>query len=580
MSVESAASFGESRLISGLHEQYHGRITAQPSDVLPRLPVAVLAEALRRLPGEELEEALRHKIVPLVSIPGLHLYAVCGEAAMATARREGLKIVAEADVAVFHQAVRVIHGRFLLREATHGFALSHPDKSASRRLTASQIIVVAMLVVTLATASLLLPGTFIWALGSLLGGLFFLAVIALRILCLLPPVPRRKTRARLLDDAELPVYSVLVPLFRETSVLRQLLRALRDLDYPRDKLDIKIILEESDILMQRALAAIRLPPRFEVIIVPSGAPQTKPRALNYGLRFARGELLAIFDAEDIPEQGQLRLAAETFASLPRTVACLQAQLAFYNCNENWLTRQFAIEYATLFGLLLPALANHRLPLPLGGTSNHFRIDVLREVGAWDPFNVTEDAELGFRLARAGYETATLDSHTLEEASINLANWLKQRSRWLKGFLATWLVHMRHPARLMDELGPAGFWATQVLTIGIFASALLHPFCLAATLALFIAQPATPNPSLLMIGLGGLNLLVFVLGYGVSIAAGHRALRGRRKSAWIFPLATMPAYWILLSAAAWQALWQFIVSPFHWNKTEHGLSSFQKRRRGK
>jgi len=331
--------------------------------------------------------------------------------------------------------------------------------------------------------------------------------------------------------------------------------------------------------MQRAVAAISLPPQFEVIVVPSGEPQTKPRALNYGLRFARGELLTIFDAEDIPDPRQLRLAAGKFAGLPPDVACLQAQLAFYNANENWLTRQFTIEYATLFGLLLPALANHRLPLPLGGTSNHFRIHVLREVGAWDPFNVTEDADLGFRLARAGYETATFESRTYEEASVKLKNWLKQRARWLKGFLATWLVHMRQPSRLMNELGPAGFWAAQALTIGVFVSALLHPFCLAATLLLLILEPVPPpGASLVVIGLAGLNLLVFVLGYSVSIAAGRRALRGRSITAWIFPLATMPAYWVLLSAAAWMALWQFVFAPFHWNKTEHGLSRFHKRRR--
>lgn len=202
---------------------------------------------------------------------------------------------------------------------------------------------------------------------------------------------------------------------------------------------------------------------------------------------------------------------------------------------------------------------------------------MREVGSWDPFNVTEDADLGFRLARAGYETATFETRTYEEASVKLSTWLKQRSRWLKGFLATWLVHTRKPSRFMTELGPAGFWAAQALTIGTFASALLHPFCLAATLALLIFQPAAAGASPLMIGLCGLNLLVFVLGYGVSISAGYRALRGRYINAWILPLATMPAYWILMSAAAWMALWQFIVAPFHWNKTEHGLSSFQKRR---
>ncbi len=575
MSVQ-AASIGETGRLPGLYEPFDGRIAAQSSDVLPRLPLEALAGALRRLPRDELEEALRHKILPVVSVPGLTLYAVCGEAAKAKALREGLKIVAETDVAVFHEAVRQTHAPFLLRDATHGFAFNHPDKSASRRLTPSQILLGGLVSALVAAACILLPGRILGASASLLGGLFFLAVIALRILCLLPPISMPKIRPRRLNDSELPVYSVLVPLFREASVLGQLLRALTDLDYPPDRLDIKIILEESDISMQRAVAELRLPPQFEVIVVPSGAPQTKPRALNYGLHFARGDLLTIFDAEDIPDPQQLRLAAGTFASLPRRVACLQAELAFYNSKDNWLTRQFAIEYATLFGLLLPALANHGLPLPLGGTSNHFRIGVLREIGAWDPFNVTEDADLGFRLARSGYEIATIDSRTYEEAANTLPNWQKQRSRWFKGFLATWLVHMRQPSSLVTELGPAGFWATQALTIGVFASALLHPFCLVATLALLILQPPPSDPGFWMTMLGGLNLLVFVLGYGVAIAAGHRALHGRNIALWIGTLATMPFYWILMCPAAWMALWQFITAPSYWNKTEHGLSAFQKR----
>ncbi len=244
-----------------------------------------------------------------------------------------------------------------------------------------------------------------------------------------------------------------------------------------------------------------------------------------------------------------------------------------------LTRQFTIEYAILFGLLLPTLANHHLPLPLGGTSNHFRVDVLREVGAWDPFNVTEDADLGLRLARAGYETATLAARTYEEANGQPVNWLNQRTRWLKGFLATWLVHMRRPVRLLEDLGPSGFWAAQALTIGIFGSALLHPICMAVTLALFILQPGLPaGASYFIITLTGLNLLVLVSGYGVAIIAGRRALYQLGITGWIFPLATMPIYWLLMSVAAWAALWQFIVAPFHWNKTEHGLSSFQRRRR--
>jgi glycosyltransferase XagB len=331
--------------------------------------------------------------------------------------------------------------------------------------------------------------------------------------------------------------------------------------------------------MQAAVARLALPPQFEIIVVPAGRPQTKPRALCYALPFCRGDLLTIYDAEDIPEPDQLEKAARAFANAGPELACLQAQLTFFNPNENWLTRQFTAEYAMLFGRLLPALADHRLPLPLGGTSNHFRTAALRAVGAWDPFNVTEDADLGLRLSRHGYETGTLDSLTYEEANTRLPNWMRQRARWLKGFLATWLVHMRDPIRLMRELGPAGFWIAQAMTIGVFASALLHPICLAATIVLAMAYPGLPEQAgLVLVAIAGLNLLVFVAGYGLAIYLTRDALRRRGIFGWRGTLATMPVYWLLASGAAWLALWQFMVAPFHWNKTVHGLSSFQGARR--
>jgi glycosyltransferase XagB len=294
------------------------------------------------------------------------------------------------------------------------------------------------------------------------------------------------------------------------------------------------------------------------------------------LQFCRGELLTIYDAEDIPEPDQLWKAAERFAASPPDLACLQAQLVFFNPNENWLTRQFTIEYAILFGVLLPVLANHRLPLLLGGTSNHFRTAILRKVGAWDPYNVTEDADLGLRLARHGYDTATLDSRTYEEATTHTLNWTKQRARWLKGFLATWLVHMREPARFWAEVGPAGFWASQAMTLGVFASSLLHPLCLIATVAIYVFHPIlAADAGLWLIALAGINLFVFTAGYSVMYMLGRRALRRRGIFGWPVPLLTMPFYWFMMSFAAWYALWQFIAAPFHWNKTEHGLSRFNR-----
>ncbi len=560
------------------HPNWGGNLTPGPGEVLPRLQPPAIADALRRLPQEELELALRSKILPMVSLPGLKLFAAFGEAASLSAQHDGLRLIAKGTAAEFIAASRVALGASLVRQATVNLAHRMPSRSASARLSNAQAGTLWVALLGVAAAAAIAPAAaLIYGLG-IAGGLVFLAIIALRILSLMT-APAAMPKPPALGDEDLPVYTVLVPLFRETSVLGQLLAGLTALRYPAAKLDIKLILEESDILMQRAVFGIRLPEHFDVIVVPSGSPQTKPRALNYALHYARGEFLTIYDAEDIPEPNQLRDAAENFAVLSEDTACLQASLGFYNPNENWLGRQFTVEYASLFGVLLPALSAHNLPFPLGGTSNHFRLPILKSVGAWDPYNVTEDADLGLRLARAGYEMAMLHSTTHEEANTRLWNWMRQRARWLKGFLQTWLVHMRHPAAFFAEVGAAGFWATQAMTMGVFLSALLHPFCLALIVWPFIGGSGlVVAEGLLDTVLAGLSLAVLATGYGVSMATGVRGLRRLHYHGWWFTIATMPLYWLLMSVAAWMGLWQFIVAPSYWNKTQHGLSAQQRRRK--
>ena len=554
-------------------------IAAGEGEVLPRLSVPALCDLIRRLPAEDLEEALRTKIIRAVSLPGVVFHAACGEVALRLARARGLGIIGHGEPADFLEAARAVRRTLLLREATSGLARRWPNFSARGGMTVAQILAFTALFSLFLAAGFVLQGALFIALVSAVSGLFFLGVVALRLLCLLPPVGRPEPPLSDMAEDDLPAYSVLVPLFREVTVLPQLVKALRRLRYPTALLDIKLILEEEDILMQRAVAALPLETHFEVIVVPASLPQTKPRALNYALQFCRGELLTIYDAEDIPDPHQLQKAARRFAAAPRELACLQAQLTFYNPTENWLTRQFTAEYATLFGALLPMLANHNLPLPLGGTSNHFRMDVLRSVGAWDPYNVTEDADLGLRLARLGYDTGVLDSFTHEEANTRLGNWMRQRARWLKGFLITWLVHMREPALFLREVGPSGFWAAQVLTLGVFASVLLHPFCMAATVVFGVMYPSLPKDAgLAFTLLAAVNLSVLVAGYAVSILLTRRALLRRGLRGWYGTLASMPLYWMLMSLAAWLALWQFFTRPFHWNKTEHGLSCVQHVRR--
>lgn len=330
--------------------------------------------------------------------------------------------------------------------------------------------------------------------------------------------------------------------------------------------------------MRRAVTAMNLPEHFHILVVPKGRPQTKPRALNYALHFARGSLVTIYDAEDIPEPMQLRAAAKRFAELPNSCACLQAELSYYNPNENWLTRQFTIEYATLFKMVLPALAAHQLPLPLGGTSNHFRMDALIDAGAWDPHNVTEDADLGFRLARLGYKTGILQSITFEEANTKIGNWVHQRSRWFKGFLQTWLVHMRNPIEVVREIGIAGFVTLQATVLGVVLSAALYPIFLGTSLyqlaTVFFVTPTVPDPWATLAQ--ALYMGLFICGLGVMLHSGAEALHRKRLSGWHLTIATMPLYWLLASVAAWLAIWQLLFNPFHWNKTVHGLSRLMQR----
>lgn len=553
-------------------------ISAPAREVLPRLDQPLLCDLLRRLPPEEFDLAMQTKVLCAGKLPGAEFYVACGGSAIATARGWGLPVAAYADAEDFRNAVHSMHGRFLMHRAAFGLMRRLPAYSASRPLTGKQAVASLLLGAVLVSGALVLPAHLTLAALSAAGGLFFLAVMALRLLSLLPSASRPAAPdPPELAAADLPVYSVLVPLFRETAVLPQLVRALTAMQYPVHKLDIKLVLEEDDLEMRRAVAAIALDRRFEVIVAPPGKPRTKPRALNYALQFCRGALVTIYDAEDIPEPDQLLKAARKFAGRPRSVACLQAQLSFYNPDENWLSRQFTAEYAVLFGLLLPALSSYRLPLPLGGTSNHFRTGILRDAGAWDPFNVTEDADLGVRLARSGYVTETLDSFTYEEATTHSGNWFRQRARWLKGFLLTWLVHMRSPLRLLRDLGPAGFWTVQAMTLGVFASALLYPAGVLLVVLFYVSGGLDRQGiGLAALALAAVNLLVFAAGHASSILLMRRAARRHAIACSWVTLVTVPFYWCMMSVAAWLALWQFATRPFHWNKTEHGLSKLQAR----
>ena len=396
--------------------------------------------------------------------------------------------------------------------------------------------------------------------------LLFLAWIVLRMVgVLLGPTPASR-RGRI-ADRELPIYTVLAPLYREANSIVGLVAALRRLDYPAEKLDIKLIVESDDVETRDALTRLKLEPPFQIILSPDIGPRTKPKALNAALPFARGVFTVIYDAEDRPDPGQLRRALDSFLSHDNSIACVQASLTIDNTADNWLTAMFTAEYAGQFDVFLPALSRLEMPLPLGGSSNHFRTATLRAVGAWDPYNVTEDADLGVRLARFGYRSVAINSPTYEEAPAQFRLWLRQRTRWLKGWMQTWLVHMREPRRLLRELGLWPFVTVQLIAGGNVLAALVHPLMMGWLLAGFIVE----NPLWTSHAAAALFGAAIVTGYVTSIVIGAAGLFRRGLAAHSWVLLLVPVHWLLLSLAAWRALYQLICDPYRWEKTEHGLA---------
>ncbi len=376
--------------------------------------------------------------------------------------------------------------------------------------------------------------------------------------------------ARALRTEDLPVFTVLVPMFREAAMLPQLAQALRRLDYPLGKLDIKIVLEASDRETIEAARSLGLEGVFEIIIVPPSQPQTKPKACNFALRFARGEYLVVYDAEDRPDPDQLRKVVATFRRSPPNTACLQCRLNYYNASENWLTRMFTLDYALWFDQVLPGLERLGMPIPLGGTSNHFRIDVLRELHAWDPFNVTEDADLGIRIGQKGYRVGVVDSTTFEEASCRTGQWLRQRSRWIKGYMQTLLVHTRRPLQLLRNTGPLGFLGFVFFIGGTVLAGLLNPLFWLFYAFWLVASAVNIDvifPQILLL----LCLFNLLAGNG---AFTYLIMLAPIRRGWLdlIPFSfTLFGYWVLISLAAYKALWQLLRNPFFWEKTQHGMS---------
>ncbi len=455
----------------------------------------------------------------------------------------------------------------LLADARSSLFVTHPEFSARLVATGAQGLALGSTLVLLAVGLVLAPSA-TWLALHVVFSLFFLPCVCLRMLPLAGAVPPAPALLLPVDRTALPVYSVLVALYREAPIVPQLMVALSRIDWPRSKLEIKLVCEADDHDTLAAIRALPLHTCVEVIEVPPGPPRTKPKALAYALPFCAGEYVTLYDAEDVPHRDQLLEAWLRFREAGPEVACLQAPLDIVNGHRGMLPRMFAFEYAALFRGLLPWLARRRLVLPLGGTSNHFRREALEAVCSWDPYNVTEDADIGMRLARFGYRSETITRPTSEDASLTLRAWTGQRSRWFKGWMQTWLVHSRHPLRTFRSLGPASFLVSQVLFLGLVVSALSHPVFLGTAIAIVIGALAGMEVGAYHATLLVIDAVNIVGGYLAFLALGRSTLRHREaRGFWKVVLVT-PFYWMAMSFAAWRAFFQLFADPHHWEKTDH------------
>ena len=509
---------------------------------------------------------------------------------------EAEKLVPLAQAEVIH-----LHNEDTIAE----FLERHPGGAANVVFTWPQTLWYSLIVFALGYLLLWDPLHFLH-MAHLLSA-FYIVVILYKVLCVFLSTLRkwevqiRPEQLAALRDEDLPVYTILVPLYKEREVARKIIRTLDRLDYPKDKLDVKLLLEPDDPATLEACVSAHLPAYCEVIVCPDSMPKTKPKACNHGLKRARGEYVVIYDAEDRPEPDQLKKAIVAFRQSGENVICLQAKLNYFNPRQNTLTRWFTIEYSTWFDLFLPGLHALRAPIPLGGTSNHFQTDVLQDIRGWDPFNVTEDCDLGIRLYKMGYRTHVLDSTTWEEANSRTGNWIRQRSRWVKGYIQTHLVHMRRPLKTLWQMGPWGmfsflssvgglslmlllnpiFWAILMVYVGCwvvdlhnnawnFAATWSLPFADRWVWQMWFDRPDFDTFWNAVSQVFYVTTLFLLAGNFFFIAM-HVVACIKRRMFDLIPWALLtPFYWILISIGAWKGFVQLFFNPFYWEKTDHGL----------
>jgi cellulose synthase/poly-beta-1,6-N-acetylglucosamine synthase-like glycosyltransferase len=489
-------------------------------------------------------------------------------------------------------------------------------RRAAHTETAARLLSPLQKVLGIVLAAMIAAGGFLWPrpTATLLVGfcIFFYVLLAgLRLVIMAVGrayrPPRRVTvRA---EDPGLPDYAVLLPVHKEANMLRHLVTRINKLEYPRQRLHVLLLIESDD---EETLAAAReIGLQFDtdpqggdgfgsgfagaaspapsahplshvtVVVIPPGGPKTKPNAMNVAMRKVTDlgcTFLTIFDAEDRPEPDQLLKAIGTFRLAPPELVCLQAELAFWNDDTNWVSALYWIAYKIHFVRFLPGLAKLGLPIPLGGTSNHFKVSALRDAAlpdgsVWDAHNLTEDADLGARLISAGYRIQLLTSVTLEEAPVNSRVVDKQQRRWKGGYLQTGLVHTRHPLRAIRRMGLVRWFCFNLLMLGTPFSFMINPVFYALTLTYFVTRTHVITelfptviyyPSLALLVVGN-----FVLVFELILTCLEEAnsTRGRYSLLWYMMLA--PLMWLWMSYSTYVATWELLTGKRGWHKTPHG-----------
>jgi len=485
-----------------------------------------------------------------------------------------IKLVAASDLDITWM-VHKLRGEYYVKESVFSLMRKDPESSGLTTFTDAQLL---FIFIGIGFALLVLTINFVnsFIFFNLFFSFVFLFSIVFKLYIalkgskyeLVEAVTKEEVKA--VKNDTLPVYTILLPVYKEDKLIRKLIWNLRSLDYPRGKLDVKLLIEEDDDKTLNAVRNLDFPANFETIVVPFHMPKTKPKACNYGLFFCKGIYLTIYDAEDVPDSDQLKKVVSLFRKLPKDYVVLQGALNYFNKNENLLTRMFTLEYSYWFDYMLPGLQSLDVPIPLGGTSNHFKLDKLKELGGWDPFNVTEDADLGVRVFEKRYKVGVVNSTTLEEANNEPFNWIRQRSRWIKGYMQTLLVHMRNPIRLVNKIGWRGFFGFNFFVGFTPITFLLYPVLLGFYIIYIVFDLQTVRilfPDWVLY----ISIFNFVAGNTLMIYVNMLAVFKRRFYELILFALVNPFYWLMHSIAAYKGLWQLIYKPFYWEKTNHGLT---------